>query len=139
MWCLAREIELSVRDEQGDPADRLGSRAGHPEHLQRDLGHALCRGEEMGDPSARTFEGRAGGRHESAERRPRTRHGHLLSVDRPHDELEAVERAWDADPGDPGHQRDHRRICGERGVDRGGVGVEVERSASALAEIVEIG
>ena len=93
----------------------------------------------MGDPSARTFEGRSGGRHQSAERRPRTRDGHLLSEDRPHDELEAVERARDADPGDPSHQRGHRRICGECGVDRGGVGVEVERSASAIAEIVEVG
>ena len=137
--CVARKIELTARDQRGDAADRLGSRPGHPERLGRELGHARRRWEEMGDPRARTFERRPGGRHQSAERRPRPRDGHLLSEDRAHDELEAVERSGDADPGDPGHQRGHRRIRGERGVDREGVGVEVERSASAIAEIVEVG
>ncbi len=78
-------------------------------------------------------------RHEPAERRPRPRDGHLLPEDRPHDELEAVERAGDADPGDPSHQWGHLRIGGEGCVDRGGVGVEVERTASAIAESVKVG
>ena len=90
-------------------------------------------------PPLGAFERRPGGRDESSERGPGSRDGDLLAEDRADDELEAVERAGHADPGRSGDQRREFRITGERGVDRHGVGIEVERPASPLAEPVEVG
>jgi len=136
---LAREIEISSSDEPGHSSDRFGARARHPERIRRELGDPLRRGEQMSDPSGGSLEGGPGASDKAAERRPRPGDGHLLSEDRADDELEAVESAWHADPGQPRDQRCEQRVPGELGVDLRGIGIQVEGPAGASPDQLEVG
>src|SRR5688572_19158410 len=77
------------------------------------------------------------------EDRPRARDRHLLPDDRPHGELEAVDRAGHSQPRMRSHERAEQRVRAEMCRDRDGIRIEVEQAAAPgdgggqVADVVE--
>ena len=82
-------------------------------------------------PSSAASTGVAERRGHPAQHRPRGGDRHGLPDDRAHRGLPAVRRARDPQPRPPRHQRRQRRVVRQGGVDRDGVGVQVEDPPAA--------
>ena len=75
--------------------------------------------------------------HERTRERGRARHRDLLAENRPHTELERIERARHAHAAVRAYERAQLRVTREMAIDRLGVGIEVEEAADAGDQVHE--
>ena len=124
------EVDRPVRERRRQPHHGGPPRRGHRQYRGVDAGDGRRSGEQPAQPALGIVDRLAGGVRQPGGQRPGGRHRDLLTEHDAQRHLGGVDRTRDPAPGRGGDVGRQRRVGGQRRVDAGGVGVEVEQAAA---------